>query len=321
MALWGWLERLFLRAFPGSGYGVEELARRLGLREDELRAIEPVYRSFSIPKRSGGTRHILAPDGSLKAIQRRILRRLLRRLRCHAAAVGFERGRSIVTNALPHVGKPVIVRLDLKEFFPSTRVARVRKYYRTIGWNREAAWLLVRLCTHQGGLPQGAPTSPRLSNLVNHRLDARLAGLAAYSGPPHYRNPRTGGRVIGPGNCVRATYTRYADDLTFSFDADDPKAIHDLIWRVQRIVEWEGYRLHLRKKLTIRRPHQRQVVTGLVVNDRVNLPRVTRRWLRAVEHRLARGGGATLTEAQLAGWRSLQQMISKQAAGKAGGLR
>jgi hypothetical protein len=321
MALWGMLERLLVRAFPGRGHGVDELARRLGLPEDELRAMEPVYRPFSIPKRSGGTRHILAPEDTLKAIQRRILHRLLRRLRCHAAAAGFERGRSIVTNALPHVGKPVLVRLDLKEFFPSTRVARIRKYFRTIGWDREATWLLVRLCTHRGGLPQGAPTSPRLSNLVNHRLDARLARLAAYSGPPHYRNPRTGGRVIGPGNCIRATYTRYADDLTFSFDADDPKAIHDLIWRAQRIVEREGYRLHLRKKLTIRRPHQRQVVTGLVVNERVNLPRATRRWLRAVEHRLARRGGATLTEAQLAGWRSLQQMISNQAAGEAGGLR
>ena len=107
--------------------------------------------------------------------------------------------------------------------------------------------------------------------------------------------------------------------MTFSFDADDPKRIHDLIWRVQRVVEQEGYRLHLRKKLTIRRPHQRQLVTGLVVNARVNLPRATRRWLRAVEHRLARGGRATLTPAQLAGWRALRQMVAAQAAGEVGG--
>jgi hypothetical protein len=208
MALWGSLVRLFVRTFPGRGHGAAELARRLGLSEVELRAVEPVYRPFTIPKRSGGTRQLLAPDDRLKAVQRRILRRLLRRLRCHPAAAGFERGRSVVTNALPHVGKPVVVRLDLKDFFPSTRASRVRRYFRKIGWDREATWLLVRLCTHQGGLPQGAPTSPRLSNLVNHRLDARLAALAAYTGPPHYRNPRTGGKIIGTGNCARATYTR-----------------------------------------------------------------------------------------------------------------
>jgi retron-type reverse transcriptase len=314
MALWGLLERLLVRAFRGSGHGVAELARRLGVSVQELRSVEPVYRPFTIPKRSGGTRQILAPDERLKALQRRILRRLLRRLRCHPAAAGFERGRSIVTNALPHLGKPVIVRLDLKDFFVSTRAARVRKYFRTIGWDREAAWLLTRLCTHGGGLPQGAPTSPRLSNLVNHRLDARLAGLAAYAGPTQFRNPRTGGPVVGPQVRVEATYTRYADDLTFSFDSDDPKRIHDLIWRVRRIVEQEGYTLHLRKKLSIRRRHQRQVVTGLVVNERVNLPRATRRWLRAVEHRLARGEVATLTPAQFAGWRALRHMNDAQAA-------
>ena len=86
--------------------------------------MHPVYRSFHIAKRSGGTRLILAPDERLKALQRRIVRRLLRRLRCHAAATGFERGRSIVANALPHAGKAVVVRLDVKDFFGSTRSRR-----------------------------------------------------------------------------------------------------------------------------------------------------------------------------------------------------
>src|SRR5262245_33599426 len=101
MGLWELLDRLFVRAFPGRGHGVGELARRLGLSEEELRALEPVYRPFTLPKRTGGTRHILAPEDRLKAVQRRILRRVLRRLRCHPAAAGFERGWSIVTNALP----------------------------------------------------------------------------------------------------------------------------------------------------------------------------------------------------------------------------
>src|SRR5262249_42451022 len=155
----------------GKGHGIQELARRLGMSLEELRAVSPSYREFSLPKRSGGTRRILAPVDELKAVQRRILRRLLSRLKCHPAVNGFERGRSIVTNARPHVRKAVVLQMDLKDFFPSTGVRRVRAYFRKIGWNREAANLLVRLCTYEGGLPQGAPTSPRLSNLVNYRLD------------------------------------------------------------------------------------------------------------------------------------------------------
>src|SRR5262249_44280484 len=155
-------------------------------------------------------------DDGLKTIQRRILRRLLGRLRCHPAATGFERGRSIVTNARAHVGKAVVVQMDLKDFFTSTTTRRVRKYFRKTGWNREAADLLIRLCTHQGGLPQGAPTSPRLSNLVNYRLDARLARLA---GRRRLYDPRTGQRI--GSREIGAKYTRYADDLTFSFQSDD----------------------------------------------------------------------------------------------------
>jgi hypothetical protein len=228
-----------------------------------------------------------------------------------------------------------VLRFDLCDFFPSTRAERVRQYFRRIGWNRPAAKLLARLCTHEGGLPQGAPTSPRLSNLVNYRLDARLAGMAAKLG---------------------GVYTRYADDITISFPDEGPaggrsmehvgRDIHtgrrapsaklernaDTIRYVtsfvRKVVEEEGYRLHRRKKLSVRRRHHRQVVTGLVVNDGVNLPRSTRRWLRAVAHRarLARqtpsgavdspSGTArkkpTLTSAQLEGWSALESMIARQ---------
>src|SRR5262249_23095452 len=137
-------------------------------------------------------RRILTPDERLKTIQRCILRRLLARLHCHPAATGFERSKSIIDNAQVHVGKAVVVRMDLKDFFASTRAERVRSYFRKISWNREASGLLVRLCTYQGGLPQGAPTSPRLSNLVNYRLDARLVALAARR---CLRNPRTGEQI------------------------------------------------------------------------------------------------------------------------------
>jgi alpha,alpha-trehalase len=111
-------------------------------------------------------------------LQRRILRRVLGKLNAHPAATGFERGMSIVTHAQHHVGTAVVVRMDLKDFFSSTPADRVREYFSQIGWDRDSAELLTKFCTHNGRLPQGAPTSPRLSNLLNYRMDARLAGLA-----------------------------------------------------------------------------------------------------------------------------------------------
>jgi hypothetical protein len=283
---WRWLR-------DGTGLGVDELARRLGLSAAHLQNLQPNYRERPIPKRSGGRRLLAVPSDELKAVQRRLLRRLLKRLRCHPAARGFQPGESIVTNALPHAGRAVVVRLDLRDFFPATSAGRVYGYARQIGWDRQAARLLTRLCTHRGGLPQGAPTSPRLSNLVNYRLDRRVAALAD---------------KLGVG------YSRYADDLTLSFPADERDKIRYLVRFVRRVAAEAGYRVHGRKKLRIRRRHQQQRVTGLVVNAGVRLPRRTRRWLRAVEHRLRTGRPATLTPQQLEGWHALCQMIARQAA-------
>jgi hypothetical protein len=88
--------------------------------------------------------------------------------------------------------------------------------------------------------------------------------------------------------------------------------VNDIIHRVKQIVADDGYALHTDKKLRITRRHDRQTVTGLVVNEKVQLPRATRRWLRAVEHRLTTTGQATLSPAEVAGWRALQEMVSKQ---------
>ena len=326
-----WLKTLFKWLLWGRGHDVDELARRLHSDAKELRRFQPKYREFTIPKRSGGKRRILAPDDATKRLQRTVLRRLLARLRAHPAATGFERGKSIVTNALAHQGQAVVVRMDLVDFFPSTRTKRVYRYFRRIGWNRRASKTLVRLCTYQGGLPQGAPTSPRLSNLVNYRLDARLAGMAVWLG---------------------GVYTRYADDMTISLSEEDRETdwvirsgppllfefektsdkVRYLLGFVGRVVGEEGYRLHRRKKMSVRRRHHCQKVTGLVVNDRVNLPRATRRWLRAVEHRTRLGKQPffgshqplnfashkqpTLTPTQLEGWQALRAMIQRQAEGK-----
>jgi hypothetical protein len=271
---------------------VDELARRLGMSAADLRTARAGYRRFSIPKRGGGQREILAPDAQTRALQRRILRRLLARIPIHGACHGFERGRSIVSNAAPHAARAVVLRLDIRDFFASTSTRRVRRLYRVLGWDREAAAILTRLTTFSGGLPQGAPTSPRLANLVNVRLDARFAGLAT---------------------ARSATYTRYADDLTFSFERDDPAAVHDVIRAAKRFLRQEGYALHEGRKLRIRRPHQRQLVTGLVVNARPALPRSRRRWLRSVEHHLRTGRPATLTAEQLAGWHAFELMLEPPA--------
>jgi RNA-directed DNA polymerase len=292
-------------------FNIEDLARRLGKSPAELSQADVAYAAFQVPKRSGGMRTIHAPVKPLKDLQKLILRRLLRRLRAHPNATGFERGHSIVTNALPHAGKDVVFRLDLVDFFPSISSDRVEKYFRFIGYDQDASKLLTQLCTYKGSLPQGAPTSPRLSNLVNYRLDARFAALADRRG---------------------VSYSRYADDITFSASLADlapvrrsnPKTLerlrrekprlNDLIYLAKAIIEDEGYRLHMRRKLRIAHRHGRQLVTGLVVNDKPNLPRATRRRLRAIAHHLAVGRPATLTPTQLAGWRSLQGMIAAQSA-------
>jgi hypothetical protein len=277
--------------FPPGRFDLAELCRRLDAPVGGLAAVTPHYAEHTILKRNGGTRALHVPDPATKTLQRRILRRVLGRLRAHPAAVGFERGRSILDNARPHVGAAVLLKMDIRDFFPSTHAARVRDLFRCIGWDAESADTLVRLCTLDDGLPQGAPTSPRLSNLVNVRLDARLAGLAARHG---------------------ATYTRYADDLTFSFPEDNRTAVHEVIGVAKHVVEDEGgYRLHQKRKLQIRRRHEQQLVTGLVVNERVQLPRRVRRWLRAVEHRIATGRDATLTPEQLEGWRAFAAMIER----------
>jgi len=285
---------------PAGTRTLAELAARLKVTVGELNSVPIAYQQFEIPKRRKGIRKILAPLQHLKTIQRQILRRVLGGLQPHACATGFCRGHSIVTNALPHVGKATIIRMDLKDFFPSTTALRVNYFFRFIGWNAEASDLLTRLCTRDNALPQGAPTSPKLSNLLNHRLDARLFGLAS---------------------AVGASYTRYADDITYSLQVDSAAAVRKLVHITAIIVREEGYLVHQREKLYVRRRKDRQVVTGLVVNERISLPRETRRWLRAVEHHHKIGRRTSITDEQLAGWRSLQSMIQWQSGSAPGDIQ
>jgi RNA-directed DNA polymerase len=283
---------IFRGVKPAGVAGVEELARVLERSALELRVFEPGYRTVTIPKRAGGTRTLQAPDRGTRDLQRLIARRVIGGRPSHPAVYGFEPGRSSVQHAQLHAGRVVVLRMDIEEFFRSTTAIRIRRWFRFV-WNDEAADILVRLTTFDGGLPQGAPTSPGLSSRVNARLDARLAGFA---------------------RSRRARYSRYADDITYSLATDDGKVVHELIRFTEKALASEGYRMHRRRKLHVRRQHERQLVAGLVVNQQPRLPRERRRWLRAVEHRRLAGLATTLTDQQLAGWRAYRSMVERGAA-------
>lgn len=268
---------------------LEQLAKRLNIPIDKLRAHAPTYTTLTIPKKSGGTRTLHVPDPATKRLQRTLLRAVLNRAKSHDAAMGYEPGRSIVTHAQRHANRAVIIGIDIQNFFPSTRARWVHEYFLAAGWDKEAADILTRLTTHNGALPQGAPTSPKLSNLVNHLLDARLTGLAR-----HY-----GGR-----------YSRYADDIILSLPTADTMLVKNLVNLATRVIADCGYYPHMKKKLFIRRAHQRQQIAGLVVNNGPpRLPREVKRRLRAINHRIATGKQPTLTPTQLAGWQSFQHMV------------
>lgn len=286
----GFISNFLGRIFGAKGLSLEELARRIGKPGIAIGAVRTEYKRFSIPKKSGGRRDIDAPSAQLKALQRSILRKVLAKLSVHEGCTGFERGKSIATHAAVHAGSAVLVRMDLKDFFASTTEARVKEYFQTIGWSNAAAAELVRLCCFEGGLPQGAPTSARLSSVVNFGMDAALARAAENRG---------------------ARYSRYADDLAFSFVSDDAGEVRSLITTVRQILRMNGYRVNRKKRIRILRRHQRQAVTGLVINNGVHLPREKRRKLRAIEHRLRTGENSSMTREQVEGWRALDAMVER----------
>ncbi len=274
-----------------------ELAAALGLTIPRLRwlafhneaATRTHYVQFTIPKRSGGTRTLSAPHRSLAVAQRWIFEEIVRKLPVEAVAHGFVAGRSILTNAAPHCRRAIVVNLDLEGFFPSVGWPRVRSVFQRLGYSPAVATILALLCTecprrtvvYDGvtyhvatgprGLPQGACTSPGLSNQVARRLDRRLAGLAAK---------------------LDLTYTRYADDLTFSGSDALEGRVGYLMARVRHLAEDEGFVVNEAKSRVLRRSAA-QTVTGLVVNDRPGVRRAEIRRLRAILHR-ARSRGLAL---------------------------
>lgn len=236
------------------------------------------YVRWKVPKRDGSQRLISAPKPELKAIQRWITREVTEHLPVHGAAHGFLTGRSIVTNARVHAGARIVVKLDIRGFYPTVTMRRVKGLLRRAGLGEQVATLMALLSTEspreeveRGGktyyvavaprsLPQGAPTSPSITNALCMRLDCRLSGLA---------------RKLG------CRYTRYADDLTFSWHGTDASDIGALLRAVTQIVRAEGFAIHTNKTRVMRKG-ARQKVTGLVVNEAPGRPdaRVPRKTIR-----------------------------------------
>lgn len=283
--------QLQARGLPVLGDAVA-LAGALGVKLSVLRwltfhrrgATLVHYHRYAIPKKTGGQRAISAPRRKLAGCQCWVLTQVLEKLHAEPPAHGFVRHRSVVTNATPHVGRRVVVNLDLRDFFPSVTFRRVKGLFRKVGYGEQVATVLALLCTEpprvpvtfddkrfyvalgQRVLPQGASTSPAITNALCRRLDRRLQGLARRHG---------------------FTYTRYADDLTFS--GDEPPRVGRLLKSVKAVVVDEGFQVHP-TKTRVMRSTRRQEVTGVVVNHRVGVPRDELRALRATLHNCARHG-------------------------------
>lgn len=251
----------------------------------------------AVRKSSGGVRLIEAPKLKLKQVQRLVLKAILERIPVHAAVHGFVPGRSVRSFAAPHVSKACVLRMDMEDFFPSIRAARVQAMFRTAGYPDKIASLLTGVCTNaaprrfwrnspseasmhermQGRdlyswphVPQGAPTSPALANICAYRMDCRLSGLA---------------------RAVSAEYTRYADDLVFSGGEEFAERAPDLPAYVAAIAAEEGFSVN-HHKTRVMSQAIRQRIAGVVVNQRLSIGRDEFDRLKAILTNCARHGTA-----------------------------
>ena len=216
------------------------------------------YKVFRIRKRSGhGYRIISAPSSELKGIQRWISVFILRKIPLPDECVGFRIKRSICDNASPHVKKDFVLHLDMEDFFPTITIPRVVGLFKEVGYTKEVAFGLGKLTTYKNKLPQGAPSSPSISNIICRKLDYRIKCFCDKRG---------------------WSYTRYCDDMTISGMGNMPsKNI------ISKIIRDEGFKINQRKTSLMRR-NTCQRVTGLVVNDGVNISKHRKKIWRAIFH-------------------------------------
>ncbi|OWY64643.1 RNA-directed DNA polymerase [cyanobacterium TDX16] len=286
----GSIEQLRKRGLPECNTD-EEIALAMGIGVEKLYFLTNKYPTsstshyfrFQISKKTGETRTISAPSPELKAIQKWILKHILEKIEIHDAAHGFCRNRSIVTNARPHVGRDVIVKLDLQNFFQSILYKRVKELFCSFGYFETAATIFSLICTvaeinvnnkinykdtEKRHLPQGSPTSPAISNLVCDRLDTYLTKLA---------------------NNLGFCYTRYADDLTFSGFENASHKINNLIHESQLIITEEGFTINPDKIKVLNKSVQ-QEITGIIVNQQLNLSRKTLKAFRTTLYQIEQEG-------------------------------
>lgn len=237
-------------------FGVEE-----GKLREILKDVSAHYREFWMGKRKGGYRMIMAPDQELKAIQDTIYHRLLLPVDVHPAATGFRRCRSIVDNVRPHLGKRTVLKTDIHDFFGSIRSPRVKNTFEKIGYPKPISKVLGALCCVNRHLPQGASTSPALSNIIVYGMDQKLAALAAEYG---------------------LAYSRYADDLTFSGDGFTKEQV---LPAIKQIVRSEKLELN-HQKTRFLDGHQRKIITGISISsgEKMTIPKARKREIRKNVH-------------------------------------
>jgi RNA-directed DNA polymerase len=291
-----------------------ELALLLEASIDEFEeAFRAPYRLSVTRKANGRARLLEIPPPLLRVLQRRLLRRVLDRVHVHECAHGFVHGRGVRSHAAAHVGRAMVIRMDLKDFFPSTSGARVFLLFRGLGYNVNVANLLTQLCVTQlswqqlqkmlrgqshdtlrafnetfgvNHLPQGAPSSPTLANLCAFTLDQRLRAFA---------------------ETFNVTYTRYADDLIFSGDAKFAERYRGFVATARTLIADEGWHINA-EKFRVMRNSARQSFAGVVVNERPNIARRDYDALKARVHRFV-GALAGISRAQ--GIQQRQQLLGQ----------
>lgn len=247
------------------------------------------YRHFTIPKKDGSKRAIMEPLPPLKAMQHAILENYLMHDRPHRAAVGYRKGMSVADHAWAHAGARTIITADIQDFFPSTTRYRIRSYWRDhprYRLNEPAVQLLTNLTTYRGSLPQGAPTSPALSNLVNKELDTRLHAIIGQSG---------------------GVYTRYADDLVFSWQGRS-RPPTDFEQLIRRILREYGYTVHPKKGWNVWSREDEPEITGTVLlkNGSVDIPPTLRDHMKQLAQ-----SRDPYDQFRLAGYEGYRQMIRR----------
>jgi RNA-directed DNA polymerase len=245
------------------------LSQLLGIHTGTLTNIviksKSFYYDFEIPKRTGGSRLISAPYPVLLNAQKWIYENLLIKQPLHKNAKGFIKRTSIVDNAKEHLNQKFLLKMDIKDFFPSVKINRIISIFRNLGYTKKISYYLASICCLDGVLPQGAPTSPVLSNIIAKRLDYRLTGLA---------------------NKFELNYTRYADDFTFS----GKKLPVRLIEYIEKIINEEGFKIN-KEKTKLLNEKKQKIVTGISISSgRMTIPKKTKREVRKNIHYVLTNG-------------------------------